>query len=154
MKEDKSDELYKLEMMLKTIKGSVKKSEEYRDLILTKKERNENENIEFGVIITTIDDDIRHYNSEIRQLARDINALKEGEENDTSIKDRELIKQNILNGFIEYESEREKQIIEDVFRNKVTYLYSNGAISNIIGKHHSIQIIGVYPDGTYSSRIY
>ena len=70
------------------------------------------------------------------------------------IMERKNLKQNILNGFVRNETEKSKQIIKNIFKNKVTYLYSNGSISNVIGKHHSIQIIGVYPDGTYSSRIY
>jgi len=68
--------------------------------------------------------------------------------------EKDNLKQNILNGFVRYETEKSKQIIKNIFKNKVTYLYSNDSISNVIGKHHSIQIIGIYPDGTYLSRIY
>jgi len=70
----------KLEEQLRLVKNANKNCEKYRDIILAKHEKNESENVELRVILTSIEDKIRHNGSDIRQLAREIKALKQNEE--------------------------------------------------------------------------
>ena len=73
---DKDYELYKLESKLSLVKDSIIKCEEIRDSILTKKEKNERENIIFESMLEPFDNDIRYLSSMIRQLAREIKEIK------------------------------------------------------------------------------
>ena len=77
---DKQKQLEELEEQLRLVKNANKSCEKYRDTILAKKEENDKENVELRVILTSIEDEIRHNGSDIRQLAREIKASKQNGE--------------------------------------------------------------------------
>ena len=83
MKEDKSGELYKLEMLLEINKNLLKNDDEIYNHLLTEKEKNKERDIYLEDTMDSIANNTRYYSSQVRQLARDIKALKEGEENDS-----------------------------------------------------------------------